>query len=404
MGDLDTYRSHYVATDQVDSICTLVGDTSFCHRTWKEVYYVASTVKNPDVGVIFEFLSRLPGIIQRVCNLRDLEADTLKKHASDVLELLDEMVDSGYPQCTDPEALRLLTQRPSKSLALYAHEKRVTVMATGTVSWRMSNIFYARNDLYTWVIEKVSALFSATGEKLNAVVVGYVIMRAFLSGMPEIRVGFGDGFRVPEASVLHEIGGNIEVDSVSFHQCVRLSEFGENRSISFIPPDGEFELVRYRKTDNIEIPFEITPMVRMRNKVTEIRVNLKAVYAKRMCASQVHVTIPMPDNSSNMVLKTSSGKAKFAKQKNAVVWMLANVSGATQASITIEVESIAASSSATSLVTRISGSISVNFKIPLFSPSGMTLKYINVSEKSGYKTYQALRYMCQAGKYEIRMV
>lgn len=42
------------------------------------------------------------------------------------------------------------------------------------------------------------------------------------------------------------IGGSdaVELDDCQFHQCVRLNDFDADRSISFIPPDGEFELMR----------------------------------------------------------------------------------------------------------------------------------------------------------------
>lgn len=45
------------------------------------------------------------------------------------------------------------------------------------------------------------------------------------------------------------IGGkskSVELEDVKFHQCVRLSRFENDRTISFIPPDGEFELMSYR--------------------------------------------------------------------------------------------------------------------------------------------------------------
>ena len=37
----------------------------------------------------------------------------------------------------------------------------------------------------------------------------------------------------------------VEMDDITFHQCVRLSRFDSERIISFIPPDGEFELMTY---------------------------------------------------------------------------------------------------------------------------------------------------------------
>lgn len=38
---------------------------------------------------------------------------------------------------------------------------------------------------------------------------------------------------------------SIAIDDCQFHQCVKLAKFDTERSISLIPPDGEFELMRY---------------------------------------------------------------------------------------------------------------------------------------------------------------
>ena len=53
----------------------------------------------------------------------------------------------------------------------------------------------------------------------------------------------------PVLTHTHRGGSNarasIAIDDCTFHQCVKLSKFETERSISFIPPDGEFELMRY---------------------------------------------------------------------------------------------------------------------------------------------------------------
>ena len=43
----------------------------------------------------------------------------------------------------------------------------------------------------------------------------------------------------------------VELEDVKFHQCVRLSRFDNDRTISFIPPDGEFELMSYRLNTHV---------------------------------------------------------------------------------------------------------------------------------------------------------
>ena len=45
----------------------------------------------------------------------------------------------------------------------------------------------------------------------------------------------------------------VELEDVKFHQCVRLSRFDNDRTISFIPPDGEFELMSYRLNTHVSL-------------------------------------------------------------------------------------------------------------------------------------------------------
>ena len=52
------------------------------------------------------------------------------------------------------------------------------------------------------------------------------------------------------------------VISFQFHQCVKLSKFETEHAISFIPPDGEYELMRYRTTKDIALPFRVIPLVK----------------------------------------------------------------------------------------------------------------------------------------------
>lgn len=41
------------------------------------------------------------------------------------------------------------------------------------------------------------------------------------------------------------------MEDIKFHQCVRLSRFENDRTISFIPPDGEFTLMSYRLNTHV---------------------------------------------------------------------------------------------------------------------------------------------------------
>ena len=41
-------------------------------------------------------------------------------------------------------------------------------------------------------------------------------------------------------------GRTVDLEDIKFHQCVKLNRFEGDRTISFIPPDGEFDLMSYR--------------------------------------------------------------------------------------------------------------------------------------------------------------
>lgn len=68
-------------------------------------------------------------------------------------------------------------------------------------------------------------------------------MRAYLSGTPECKFGLNDKL-VIDKNDKGTADNAVELDDCRFHQCVRLNDFDATRTISFIPPDGEFELMR----------------------------------------------------------------------------------------------------------------------------------------------------------------
>jgi hypothetical protein len=43
---------------------------------------------------------------------------------------------------------------------------------------------------------------------------------------------------------VYNSGKTIELDDVTFHQCVNLTRFNTEKTVSFVPPDGEFELMK----------------------------------------------------------------------------------------------------------------------------------------------------------------
>ena len=406
---LENFRIGTIAAKEVKSPVINVDGTSFLHYLENEIYYVAATRQNVNVGLVFEFLSRIPKLLKSVVGI-EASQNEIRLHVPEVVELLDEIVDTGYPQNTDPETVRQLTQRATNSKASTISEGPPTIAATGATSWRPSNIEYKTNEIYVDVVEKVSMLCSASGKVLDASVNGAINMKCYLSGMPECKIGFND--KLSGGSSMGQLGApgaarsgsSIEVDDMVFHQCVKLSSFANDRAIAFTPPDGEFELMRYRKTENVSLPFTISPMIKdISSTKIEIRVSVASNYDNKLSANPLIVKIPMPDNAASTEIQQSQGKGIFVGEQNAVVWKISGLAGRSQADITINVQCVA-STSKESPSMKIRDPISCEFNIPMLSASGLALQYLKVVEKSNYVPEKWIRYLTQAGKYEVRMI
>jgi AP-2 complex subunit mu-1 len=128
------------------------------------------------------------------------------------------------------------------------------------------------------------------------------------------------------------------LDDCQFHQCVKLGKFDSDRTISFIPPDGEFELMRsvspthvhrsctdewsrYRSTTNINLPFKINPIVEERGSArVDYTVHVKANFSPKLNASNVIIRIPTPLNTTSVDCKVGMGKAKYVPAENVIIW------------------------------------------------------------------------------------
>lgn len=121
-----------------------------------------------------------------------------------------------------------------------------------SVKWRKEGIKYRKNECYMDVVEKLNMTVSESGNVIKSEVLGTLQMNTQLTGMPELKLGLNDQtlFEMQGKSTLN----TVNLEDIKFHNCVRLNRFEADRSISFIPPDGEFELMTYR------IDMEVKPL------------------------------------------------------------------------------------------------------------------------------------------------
>jgi len=107
-----------------------------------------------------------------------VDEDSIRNNFVLIYELLDEMMDYGYPQNTDADILKLvITQKGVMSEATKGRD--ISVAATGVVNWRAEGLKYRKNELYIDVVEDVNLLMSKEGTILRSDVAGKVTQSWF---------------------------------------------------------------------------------------------------------------------------------------------------------------------------------------------------------------------------------
>jgi len=368
------------------------GDVTFVYIKYNNLYIVASTKINANVALIFTFLHRLVQVL--IEYFKELEEESIRDNFVLIYELMDEIMDFGYPQTTETKILQeFITQQSHKLEAA----PRPPPAVTNAVSWRTEGLKYRKNEVFLDVIESVNLLVNTNGNVLRSEIVGSVKMKVYLTGMPELRLGLND-------KVLFENTGRskskaVELEDVKFHQCVRLSRFENDRTISFIPPDGEFELMSYRLNTHVKPLIWIESVIEKHSHSrVEYMIKAKSQFKKRSTANNVEIIIPVPQDADSPKFKTTIGNVKYAPEKNAVVWNIKSFQGGKEYLMrahfglpSVESEEMESRKP-----------IAVKFEIPYFTVSGIQVRYLKIIEKSGYQALPWVRYITQNGDYTLR--
>ncbi|KAK9845788.1 hypothetical protein WJX81_002341 [Elliptochloris bilobata] len=387
------FRSHIINTRDGDNVASLtpvriLGPCSFLYMRASDVYILAVTKSNANAMLAFQFMTNMVTLLKSYFG-GEFSEQSIKNNFVLIYELLDETLDFGYPQIVDPSILKqyifqkgFITEAAKAKRE--AEAQNATLQVTGAVGWRKDNIKYKKNEVFLDIVEQVNMLMSNKGTVLRCDVNGKIVMKVFLSGMPDVKLGLND-----------------KLEDVTFHQCVNLGRFNTEKVVSFVPPDGEFELMKYRCQEGISRPFSVLPIVNELGRTRlEVNVKLKANFSAKLYALNLLVTVPVPENTAHADIHTSQGKAKYDAKKHALVWKVKRYQGMAEHALTASVELIA-----TTRERKPWGRppIAMAFQVPMFSASGLRVQYLKVWEKSSYKVDKWVRKVCRSGDYNIRI-
>jgi AP-1 complex subunit mu len=312
-------------------------------------------------------------------------------------------MDHGYPQVTESKILKdfIIIESNKKNIQENSNNLNLTSTLTNIVSWRKEGIKYATNEAYLDVIEKVDELISSSGTVLSSQVLGSIIMKSYLSGMPTVTLGLNDKITLQNSG--KDVSNSVEMESLKFHQCVNKKMFDTERIINFIPPDGEFELMSYR------LDMQLKPLISVHVDITnksetriEYRVKAKTNFKNRSVANNVSIFIPVPLDIQNATFKTTSGSVVYLSDREDLLWSIKKFEGQLELNMTcnFQVPTVRIDDTTKHL----KRPIQVTFEIPYFTVSGLQVRYMKIIDKNNYEAVPWVRYITKNGNYSIRII
>mmetsp|Transcript_4526 Transcript_4526/g.4997 ORF Transcript_4526/g.4997 Transcript_4526/m.4997 type:complete len:429 (+) Transcript_4526:39-1325(+) len=379
-----------------------IDGANFLHVSVKDITLLATTKSNINAAMAIQFLFSMVNLCKAYFG-GEFDENHVRKHFVLIYELLDEVMDYGIPQFMEADVLKkfIFEGGIKADLTDLNKLKQLTTQATDVTSWRAPGIKYKKNEVYIDIVENVNVLLSNKGSILRTDVTGNVVVKCQLSDMPECKFGMNDKLlmqREPKRGNVSDKG--IAIDDIKFHQCVRLGKFDKERAITFIPPDGVFELMSYRITENINLPFKIMPVVNElgKNKI-EARIKLKSIFEKNISATNVVLKLPCPKNTAVANTSAQLGRAKYEPEHGAIMWRIKKFPGEVETLLRCEIDL----SVTTSDKPWAKPPISMEFQVPMFTASGLRVRFLRVYEKSGYKPTKWIRYITKGGDYQHRL-
>ncbi|XP_023222903.1 AP-3 complex subunit mu-1-like isoform X2 [Centruroides sculpturatus] len=356
----------------------------------RKIFFVAVTTSEVPPLFVIEFLHRVVDTFEDYFGDQHTEF-LIKEHFVVVYELLDEMLDNGFPLATESNILKELIKPPNilRTIAntVTGRSNISTTLPTGQLSnipWRRTGVKYTNNEAYFDVIEEVDAIIDKSGSIVSAEIQGYIDCCIKLSGMPDLSLSFLN----PRL-----------FDDVSFHPCVRFRRWESERILSFVPPDGNFRLMSYHVGSNnmVAIPLYVRHHICFKDVAggkLEISVGAKQTMGKTV--ESVVLEIPMPKSVLNVTLTPTQGKYSFDPVSKIMVWEIGRIEMGRMPGIrgTINLQSgLTAPES--------NPAISLQFMINQLAVSGLKVNRLDMYGEK-YKPFKGVKYVTKAGRFQVR--
>eukprot|EP01045_Picozoa_sp_COSAG04_P029044 COSAG04_NODE_4667_length_1958_cov_4.517258_2_plen_416_part_00 len=355
-----------------------------------------------------------------------INEDTVRRNFVLIYELLDEIMDYGYPQATATEQVKvyifntpaMVADNPIDFITAKLGEAGLNLKSKTSVDASAVRkpvgvgTAKGQNEVFLDVLERVTITFDSSGAEqpriLNQEINGSILLKSYLQGSPEIQLALNEDLIIGKSS---QAGyGRVALDDVNFHESCRMDTFERERVLLINPPDGEVTLMNYRIAENFAPPFKIFPFIdeQSANRI-EVTIRLKAEFREPHFGSNVCARIPLPEKigsvSAQLPVDAAGESTEYKGPEKCMYWFIKKFPGvgnkeniAPEHSMRIKI--VLDSKADISACSREIGPISLLFEIPMFNCSGLAVKYLRVNEAGrDTKPNRWVRYITQSSSY-----
>ncbi|CAL0307804.1 unnamed protein product [Lupinus luteus] len=399
-----------------------VDGVNYFHVKVVGLLFVATTRVNVSPSFVLELLQRIARVTKDYLGV--LNEDSLRKNFVLVYELLDEVIDFGYVQTTSTELLKsyVFNEPLVVDAARLPALGPASIFAQGTK--RMPGIAVTksvvatelggrkREEIFVDIIEKISITFSSSGYILTSEIDGTIQMKSYLTGNPEIRLALNEDLAIgsgqgPVYGHRSSSGlGPVILDDCNFHESVCLDSFEMDKTLSLIPPDGEFPVMNYRMTQEFRPPFRVNALIEEAGSLkAEVILKVRAEFASTITANTIKVQMPLPQFTTRVSFELEPGSVgqttDFKEANKKLEWSLKKIVGGYEHTLRAK---LTFSQESHGNLTKEAGPVSMTFTIPMYNASRLQVKYLQIAKKFGtHEPHRWVRYVTQANSYVARM-
>ena len=402
--DIFFHNVNFIKEEEIAPPLFNIDGINFIYVKTDDLYIVISTLDNASPNYYLEVLDRIIKVIKDHIGI--LNEETIRKNFVLIYEIIDEMIDFGYPQLSDTEQVKeFVFTEPVVDLKNLNRFREIFNSNIKSKEGAERSIIDKNNanEIYVDIIEKITCLFNKNGSIISSGIDGCIKMKSYLKNSPEMKIIFTDDIILGKSSYG---GGRMSLAGYNFCQGVRTSDFENERVLYIIPPQGEFILMNYRINNEFAPPFKIYTIMEEFDYKLELRIKLLANFDNNTKAGNIKLTFNAPKDTQSVYFTIPKQykdihKTDYNQNEHICTWYIPKINGGNE--ITLDVK-FTLQVNKPNLSRREVGPIIMSFEIPNYNVSHMQIKELRVlANDPKYNAKRWVRVFTKAKSYVTRV-